>query len=898
MKCKMLTKLVILAVLGIFLIPSCFAATVLETPEQYGSDGVYIFGSTRFDGNTVLDADVVYNAGINETIVWAALGNNLNDLVRPTPYYYNGATWYKLTSAAATPVTDETAIQKIEDNLYIFFVGEEEKKVEVPFDGTVDEGSVTERVTYDNENKKFVVPALSFDFKFTSDGAEIKVETNVDTNTKAESSEEVVATEIIPEKTVVKIGNEYFTADKVADAIAKSSLEKPAELYKNDFELTGTLTIKKGNALVIPEGRTFVAKAGSKIVVEKGANFVVNGKFEFIDGATIDGNVTLKGGRWVTNMYPMAGPDNSKYIATDAVFTMYPTNYDMVIASGEVSLGEDHRTLPGQTIKIANGAKFTIPTEKTLQVYSKVVIEEGGTVLINGNLDLQTGATLDGNITVKGGNVISEGTRITGKDNCAYGTEDAVYRMYENGDITVVSGDIVLTEAFGTMEGQKLVLCKGASFTIPEKIGFYVKSDLTVEEGATFTVKGKLILEETSKFTVKGTLEFIDGATIDGDVALKGGRWITNMYDMAGPEGCKYKATDAVFTMKPTNYDMVVKSGEVSLGEDHRTFLGQNIVVGKEAKFTVPAGMKLQVYSTVTIEEGAEVIVAGTLSLEQGGSITGKYTVTETGLVARPTDVALLNNVGYATIADALAAANDGDTINLLAGNHSKVLIDYRKNVAKNITLVGTEGVNIAGVNMNGGNFGFVPEGLTFKNITFTGDVNVNNTDKFGVICKNLSIIGCTFTNAAFLVGSNSTIDGLKIENNKFNGTNTTNKTSILLQGENHTNVLIKGNTIDGSVHNAVQLAISFSGKATIEGNTIKNTGSRAIRISTGDGAELTISNNIISNVNTNPEEAEENNGQVMKITGDVISSTAEGNTYNGKAISFVDGIAAPTVEE
>ena len=117
MKSKILNTLVILAVLGIFLVPSCFAATVLEDKEAYKEmGGAYIFGSTRFDENTILDATVVYNAGINESKVWVAFGNNLNDLVPPTPYYYNGATWYKLTTKEVTPVTEEAKIKEIEDN--------------------------------------------------------------------------------------------------------------------------------------------------------------------------------------------------------------------------------------------------------------------------------------------------------------------------------------------------------------------------------------------------------------------------------------------------------------------------------------------------------------------------------------------------------------------------------------------------------------------------------------------------------------------------------------------------------------------------------------------------------------------------------------------------------------
>ena len=129
----------------------------------------------------------------------------------------------------------------------------------------------------------------------------------------------------------------------------------------------------------------------------------------------------------------------------------------------------------------------------------------------------------------------------------------------------------------------------------------------------------------------------------------------------------------------------------------------------------------------------------------------------------------------------------------------------------------------------------------------------------------------------------------------EFNGTNETKTTSILLQGE-HINVLVEGNIIDGSSHNAIQCT-GVSGKTTIVGNTMKNIGSRAIRITTATGAELTISNNIISNVNTVAKEAEENMGQVIKITGKVLSPASEGNTYNGETLNIIDGIASYVAE-
>ena len=121
-KLKIMTFAFVL--LAIVLVPSCFAASVLEEPTDY-TEGAIIYGSTRFEMDQIITAGVAFNAGINESKVWVALGNKLNDLEPVTPYYYDGTTWYELTSDSAKEVEDETIVKDIEENLHIFFVNNE-----------------------------------------------------------------------------------------------------------------------------------------------------------------------------------------------------------------------------------------------------------------------------------------------------------------------------------------------------------------------------------------------------------------------------------------------------------------------------------------------------------------------------------------------------------------------------------------------------------------------------------------------------------------------------------------------------------------------------------------------------------------------------------------------------
>ena len=249
---------------------------------------------------------------------------------------------------------------------------------------------------------------------------------------------------------------------------------------------------------------------------------------------------------------------------------------------------------------------------------------------------------------------------------------------------------------------------------------------------------------------------------------------------------------------------------------------------------------------------------------------------------------ARIGNTYYATIQQAFAAAKPGDTINVSAGTYD--FIEFTKATAANLTIVGGDGVYFKKVRfMDTTNYG-APDNLTLKNITFNGEGIAAVSGEV----NNLSIINSAFVDGAVIhTNTECAINGLLIRNCNFAATNSTvntkEKTAILMQSPAK-NVVIIDNNIADSEHNAIQ-AVNAIGTLTIDGNTINNIGSRAMRIITKDGATLVIKDNVIENVNTNPAEAEENNGEIIKITGAVTDGALVGNTYDGQAISFVNGI-------
>ena len=251
------------------------------------------------------------------------------------------------------------------------------------------------------------------------------------------------------------------------------------------------------------------------------------------------------------------------------------------------------------------------------------------------------------------------------------------------------------------------------------------------------------------------------------------------------------------------------------------------------------------------------------------------------------TGIAKIGNTYYPTVQSALAAANAGDTVKIMAGTYG--MIEFTKKTKPNITLVGEDGVYVNKIRLIETENYSAPDGLTLKNITFNGAGIIADKDNI----NNMSIVGCDFVNGAVVHIGGCVTDGLIIEDCEFDATNSTvnakEKTSVLIQGTSK-NVVIRSNNIKGSEHNAIQV-VGASGSMLIDGNTIGGTGSRAMRITTKDGAVLAIMNNAITNANTNPAEAEENAGEIIKITGAVVDGAMANNTYNSNDLVFNNGI-------
>jgi len=225
--------------------------------------------------------------------------------------------------------------------------------------------------------------------------------------------------------------------------------------------------------------------------------------------------------------------------------------------------------------------------------------------------------------------------------------------------------------------------------------------------------------------------------------------------------------------------------------------------------------------------------------------------------------VAMIGETGYTTLADAIAAVQNGETIELLADIYDDVTIAQQKNVAFTIdgmkqtatadtlseneetinsnfyTCYGTlsiNGTSYAG-NQNQGltikNLNFVvdgygiqtpgktyPRNITIEDCSFTG-TDGDNAD-YGIYLRyayNINVKDCTADNLAYMISSAQALTGFTAENLTIKNTNTgirfvfVNSTALIK------NVVIEDAEVGVEIRNQATGTVTFEG-CTIEADT------------------------------------------------------------------------------
>lgn len=296
-----------------------------------------------------------------------------------------------------------------------------------------------------------------------------------------------------------------------------------------------------------------------------------SGKIVDLNGNTLKGDVVgiinvNNGDYYTSSNFHILGKTTASYLSENASVQV-ATNGDLTILSGEVELGMSMCTTPGQVITIKENATFTIPTGKELQLYS--LIKNEGNLIIKGRLtqfttkeggslktsnpDLynstgESNAAVVGDIKIIGGTYytwdpIYDLVAMAGK-NAAYGTDEAIFNLDENINITVKQGDVVLGSSMNTMPNQTLTLNSGTSFTIPKGKALIINDTTTVVVNGTFEASDISYLEE---------IELVDGLFI-----LNSDETLDKVKELANETDCVYELDENVYGITKEHSTLVL----------------------------------------------------------------------------------------------------------------------------------------------------------------------------------------------------------------------------------------------------------------------------------------------------------------------------------------------------
>lgn len=216
----------------------------------------------------------------------------------------------------------------------------------------------------------------------------------------------------------------------------------------------------------------------------------------------------------------------------------------------------------------------------------------------------------------------------------------------------------------------------------------------------------------------------------------------------------------------------------------------------------------------------------------------------------------------YSTIAAAIAASSDGDTINVHAGEYAE-----NPNVSKDITL-----------QRNGAD-----------NVQITGQVRISHA---GATLDGFYIAG--WSGATHGVTVDASIDGVTIKNNSINGGGVVTGSASGIYIRNSYQMLIDNNTIYGcqkgiNANSGHSLDNTYENGVVISNNKIYNNPTDGIDI---HGEYFTVSGNLVdNNIDTNWGANHPDGIQFIRSDVDGYSNVNHARVYNNRFTNHTQGI-------
>src|SRR5574344_510437 len=185
---KIFSKILVIAIsfLCIFKVD---ATTIREVTTADGAHDVIAYGTkvigiTKFNSDTIITGVRAAKAGYNDALF--KVSNNL-PLTDPSIYFYYGeAGWFELNEAGRTAPVSAATVGATD----LYYIDNVEKKITVPYTGTVANNSLPNNVTYNSTKQELTVPATLVDFSFKNeDGGTIEITSTPSSDQTHEVSE-------------------------------------------------------------------------------------------------------------------------------------------------------------------------------------------------------------------------------------------------------------------------------------------------------------------------------------------------------------------------------------------------------------------------------------------------------------------------------------------------------------------------------------------------------------------------------------------------------------------------------------------------------------------------------------------------------------------------------------
>jgi len=458
----------------------------------------------------------------------------------------------------------------------------------------------------------------------------------------------------------------------------------------------------------------------------------------------------------------------------------------------------------------------------------------------------------------------------------------------------------------------------GAELTIKDEVGTG-KITLSATNNRYFNKYSSVISNQRGKLTVNGgTIEHLGGTDMAYgiDNLTNGKGTYAETIINGGTVKSTYRAIRQFLNGTEAQNILTINGGTIE-GVNKSVWVQDPNTNANSGTITVAAGaiLKGDVYLYVTAESTewpvTVSIAAAALDGESTvvtGNIPDQYIVKATngvwGVSANPAygKVAKIGDTYYATLTEAINAADDGDTIYVMPVTIDEYVAPWASDPThaseKSITLLGasewTEGETILTGGMYLGyddsqnrDHDITVKGFTFKNkgILVAGqDVVTIENNKFNNITDVVATAGSASANAISVIGKDVTAI---INNNEISNT-----TSGGINLRNTKSVTVTGNTIIDTKDNSITVQNNTSdGDVTIENNNLSTWGTgnegRAMRVN--GGKNVTINDNVMTCA-APPE-------QYAKVTG-AATIDASQNYWDGKDPSTTDIFATDSASD